>query len=190
MPRIQNIAANVLNSCRRLNPNIGFCPPHRLPALTTIATMIFGICMLQRALALSTPNAASKAALGARCPLLALSGQSSCARVCPLLEASSTGRRNTLSLRKKIDYRPISQRFRGGTRAAEKIALWDSWLRRGSLKAIGRAFGKPSSLFIASWPPVLRRPVEITDNSGHWPELVLNGLVANDPFRTSGLITV
>src|ERR1035437_8260420 len=71
MPRIQNIAANVLNSCRRLNPNIGFCPPHRLPALTTIATMIFGICMLQRALALSTPNAASKAALGARCPLLA-----------------------------------------------------------------------------------------------------------------------
>src|ERR1035437_2498727 len=80
MPRIQNIAANVLNSCRRLNPNIGFCPPHRLPALTTIATMIFGICMLQRALALSTPNAASKAALGARCPLLA---------------ASSTGRCNT-----------------------------------------------------------------------------------------------
>src|ERR1035437_9470651 len=85
---------------------------------------------------------------------------------CPLFPASSTGRRNTLSLREKIDYRPISQRFRGGTRAAEKIALWDSWLRRGSLKAIGRAFGKPSSLFIASWPPVLRRPVEITDQSG------------------------
>src|ERR1039457_6028496 len=80
--------------------------------------------------------------------------------------ASSTGRRNTLSLREKIDYRPISQRFRGGTRAAEKIALWDSWLRRGSLKAIGRAFGKPSTLFIASWPPVLRPPVEITDQSG------------------------
>ena len=81
--------------------------------------------------------------------------------------ASSTGRRNTLSLREKIDYRPISQRFRGGTRAAEKIALWDSWLRRGSLKAIGRPFGKPSSLFIASWPPVLRRPVETTPDSGH-----------------------
>ena len=80
--------------------------------------------------------------------------------------ASSTGRRNTLSLREKIDYRPISQRFRGGTRATEKIALWDSWLRRGSLKAIGRAFGKPSSLFIASWPPMLRRPVEITVISG------------------------
>jgi len=30
-----------------------------------------------------------------------------------------------------------------------------------SLKAFGRAFGKPSSLFIASWPLVLRRPVEL-----------------------------
>jgi len=76
--------------------------------------------------------------------------------------ASSTGRRNTLSKREKIDYRPISQRFRGGTRAAEKITLWDSWLRRDSLKPIGRAFGKPSSVFIASSSPVLRRPFEIT----------------------------
>src|ERR1035437_9288440 len=42
-------------------------------------------------------------------------------------------------LGEKIDYRPISQRFRGGRRAAEKITLWDSWLRRDSLKAIGRA---------------------------------------------------
>ena len=40
--------------------------------------------------------------------------------------------------------------------------MWDSWLRRDSLKAIGRTFGKPSLLFIAGWPPVLRRPVEIT----------------------------
>jgi hypothetical protein len=62
----------------------------------------------------------------------------------------STDRRNTLSSRGKIDYRPISQRFRGGTRAAEKITLWDSWLRRDSLKAIGRAFGKPPSLFIGN----------------------------------------
>jgi hypothetical protein len=45
--------------------------------------------------------------------------------------------------------------------------LWDSWLRGKSPKAIWRAFGKPSSLFIASWPPVLRRPVETTANSGH-----------------------
>jgi hypothetical protein len=118
-------------------------------------------------------------------PFLALSGQSSRARVCPLLEASSTGRRNTLSLREKIDYGPISQRFRGGTRATEKIALWDSWLRRGSLKAIGRAFGKPSSLFIASWPQLLRRPVEITDQSGQRSTLARDGLSAYDPKRTS-----
>jgi len=37
--------------------------------------------------------------------------------------------------------------------AAEKMVLWDSWLRGESPKAIGRAFGKPSSVFIASWPP-------------------------------------
>ena len=36
--------------------------------------------------------------------------------------------------------------------AAEKITLWDSWLRRDSLNAFGRAFGKPLSLFIANWP--------------------------------------
>ena len=50
--------------------------------------------------------------------------------------------------------------------AAEKIVLWDSWLRGKSPKAIWRAFGKPSSLFIASWPPVLRRPAETTSESG------------------------
>src|ERR1019366_9133436 len=75
-------------------------------------------------------------------PARGTSGHSHRARGCPLLEASSTGRRNTLSLREKIDYRPTSQRFYGGTRAAEKIALWESWLRRGSLKAIGRALSQ------------------------------------------------
>src|SRR3974390_342030 len=34
--------------------------------------------------------------------------------------------------------------FRGFT-AAEKTELWDRWQRGESLKAIGRAFGKPSS---------------------------------------------
>jgi hypothetical protein len=50
----------------------------------------------------------------------------------------------------KIDYRPISQRFRDGKKAAKKMSLWDSWLWWESLKAIGRVFGKPSSLFIAA----------------------------------------
>ena len=50
----------------------------------------------------------------------------------------------------KIDCRPISQRFRDGEKAAKKMSLWDSWLRWDSLKAIGRVFGKPSSLFTAA----------------------------------------
>ena len=35
--------------------------------------------------------------------------------------------------------------FRRGFTAAEKSELWDRWQRGDSLKAIGRAFGKPSS---------------------------------------------
>src|SRR5713226_3367779 len=39
----------------------------------------------------------------------------------------------------------IIQRYRRGFTAAEKTELWDRWRRGESLKAIGRAFGKPSS---------------------------------------------
>jgi IS30 family transposase len=39
----------------------------------------------------------------------------------------------------------ISPRFRRGFTTAEKTELWDRWQRGESLKAIGRAFGKPSS---------------------------------------------
>ena len=39
----------------------------------------------------------------------------------------------------------MGQRFRRGFSAAEKTELWDRWQRGESLKAIGRAFGKPSS---------------------------------------------
>jgi hypothetical protein len=38
----------------------------------------------------------------------------------------------------------MDQRFRRGFTAAEKAELWDRWQRGESLKAIGRAFGKPS----------------------------------------------
>ena len=45
--------------------------------------------------------------------------------------------------------------FRRGFTAAEKTELWDRWQRGESLKAIGRAFGKPSSSIyfqvIATW---------------------------------------
>src|SRR3974377_438993 len=39
----------------------------------------------------------------------------------------------------------MCQRHIRGFTAAEKIALWDRWQQGESLKAIGRAFGKPSS---------------------------------------------
>jgi len=39
----------------------------------------------------------------------------------------------------------IGQGYRRGFTAAEKTELWDRWRRGESLKAIGRAFGKPSS---------------------------------------------
>jgi len=39
----------------------------------------------------------------------------------------------------------MGQRYRRGFTAAEKTELWDRWQRGESLKAIGRAFGKPSS---------------------------------------------
>ena len=39
----------------------------------------------------------------------------------------------------------MCQRYRRGFTAAEKTELWDRWQRWESLKAIGRAFGKPSS---------------------------------------------
>jgi IS30 family transposase len=39
----------------------------------------------------------------------------------------------------------MERRFHRGFTAAEKRELWDRWKRGESLKAIGRAFGKPSS---------------------------------------------
>ena len=39
----------------------------------------------------------------------------------------------------------MGRRYGRGFTAAEKTALWDRWRRGESLKAIGRAFGKPSS---------------------------------------------
>jgi IS30 family transposase len=39
----------------------------------------------------------------------------------------------------------MRQRDRRGFTATEKVELWDLWQRGESLKAIGRAFGKPSS---------------------------------------------
>jgi transposase, IS30 family len=39
----------------------------------------------------------------------------------------------------------MEQEYRRGFTASEKTELWDRWQRGESLRAIGRAFGKPSS---------------------------------------------
>jgi hypothetical protein len=50
----------------------------------------------------------------------------------------------------------ISQRCRRGFTSAEKTELWERWQRGESLKAIGRAFGKPS------WVALVRLAAEET----------------------------
>ena len=47
----------------------------------------------------------------------------------------------------------MSQRYRRGFTAAQKTELWDRWQRGESLKAIGRAFGKPSSSIYVQLAP-------------------------------------
>src|SRR4051812_38467203 len=64
---------------------------------------------------------------------------------CPLLAAVSTGGRNTLSLKEKVEWIAMRQGQGRGFSAVEKTELWDRWQRGETLKAIGRAFEKPSS---------------------------------------------
>src|ERR1700687_388763 len=51
----------------------------------------------------------------------------------------------TLYLKGEMECGLMGRRFHRGFTAAEKTKLWDRWKRGESLKAIGRAFGKPSS---------------------------------------------
>jgi transposase, IS30 family len=51
----------------------------------------------------------------------------------------------TLYLKGEMECMVMGRRFHRGFTAAEKTELWDRWKRGESLKAIGRAFGKPSS---------------------------------------------
>ena len=59
-------------------------------------------------------------------------------------EPAARCRRNTLSSRDKMECSDGSG-LSSGVTTAEKTELWDRWQRGESLKAIGRAFGKPSS---------------------------------------------
>src|SRR6476620_5911867 len=51
----------------------------------------------------------------------------------------------TLYLKGEVECMVMGRRFHRGFTAAEKTELWDRWKRGESLKAIGQAFGKPSS---------------------------------------------
>src|SRR3981081_1510500 len=69
----------------------------------------------------------------------------------------------TLYLKGEVEGVVMDQRYHRGFTAAEKTELWDRWQRGESLKAIGRAFGKPSSSIyfqVAPYgvlPPAARR---------------------------------
>src|ERR1700704_858533 len=51
----------------------------------------------------------------------------------------------TLYLKGEMEGALMGHRFHRGFTAAEKTEIWHRWKRGESLKAIGRAFGKPSS---------------------------------------------
>src|ERR1700720_366120 len=66
----------------------------------------------------------------------------------------------------------MDQRYHRGFTAAEKTELWDRWQRGESLKAIGRAFGKPSSsIYFQVAPYGGIRPAA----PGHWEGDLLSG---------------
>ena len=52
------------------------------------------------------------------------------------------------------------QRYRRGFTTRERTEMWDRWQRGESLRAIGRAFGKPSSSIYFQISPLggIRRP--------------------------------
>jgi hypothetical protein len=67
-----------------------------------------------------------------------ITAKAAAAAECPLMTVVSTGRRNTLSWREKMECIARDQRFRRGFTATEKTKLWNPWQREGiSLKAIG-----------------------------------------------------
>src|SRR6202790_3492207 len=65
--------------------------------------------------------------------------------VCPVFPGWSQPVEATLYLKGEMECGLMGHKFHRGFTAAEKTELWDRWKRGESLKAIGRAFGKPSS---------------------------------------------
>ena len=77
------------------------------------------------------------------CPAHARNGHAAVVPACPFLEGGLNRSTQHFILWKMECF--MGRRFHRGFTAAEKTELWDGWKRGESLKAIGRAFGKPSS---------------------------------------------
>src|SRR5260370_41917775 len=95
----------------------------------------------------------------------------------------------TLYLKGEMECAVMGQRFHRGFTAAEKTELWDRWKRGESLKAIGRAFGKPSSsIYFLVAPhggirPALRRRSRLALTLAE-REVICRGVTANQSARS------
>ena len=83
----------------------------------------------------------------------------------------------------------MKQGYRRGFSTAEKTELWDRWQRGESLRAIGRAFGKPSSsIYFQLAPyggirPVPRRRSRLALSLSEREE-ISRGIVAQQSIRS------
>src|ERR1700730_8230989 len=83
----------------------------------------------------------------------------------------------------------MGQRFHRGFTATEKTELWDRWKRGESLKAIARAFGKPSSsIYFLVAPhggirPALRRRSRLALTLSE-REVISRGVTAHQSVRS------
>jgi DNA-binding CsgD family transcriptional regulator len=95
----------------------------------------------------------------------------------------------TLYLRGKRWSVAMDRGFRRGFTAAEEAELWDRWQRGESLKAIGRAFGKPSSsIYFQVAPhggirPAARRRSRLALTLSEREE-ISKGITAHQPARS------
>src|ERR1035437_2991696 len=118
--------------------------------------------------------------------LAAHSGHSSCARVCPLLEVVSTGRRNTggtagNKYRGRLAKRPPN-RFR---RLPSQPAIPQHHILCRPHATTKSLTYRPTLSIFSLNDKVLRRPVELADQSGRRSILARDDLSANDPQQTS-----
>ena len=87
----------------------------------------------------------------------------------------------------------MGRRYRRGFSSAEKTELWDRWQRGESLRAIGRAFGKPSSsIYYQLAPyggirPALRRRSRLALTLSEREE-ISRGIVAQRSIRSTAMV--